>query len=84
MKASEIERLPTEGDQGIRSLCKLAQGLGYKDPFYHLQLPTGECIGDLLEMLRDNPCMVEAIHTCVLNNPDIFNLDDEEEDEDED
>ena len=82
MKVSDIEVLPIEGEAGIRGLCKLARELGYKDPNYQLQLSTGECIGDLLYMLRDNPCMIEAIHTCVIENL-ASNLEDEDEDEDE-
>jgi hypothetical protein len=69
MTESDIQDLPIEGEQGVKSLCKLAKWLGYEDPNHQLQLSTGECIGDLLLMLQDNPCMVEAVIMCVTNNP---------------
>ena len=84
MRASDIENLPTEGERGVRGLCKLAKELGYKDHLYRMQLSADECVGDLLEMLEDNPGMIEAIHTYVLDNQNIYDLDDDDDDDDDD
>ncbi len=50
-----------EGDRGIVNLCKIAAGLGYKDPMHYGQLERGAVLGDLLEFLRDNSGAIEAI-----------------------
>jgi hypothetical protein len=50
-----------EGQKGLQNLCQIAGALGYKDSMYFGQLTSKACVGDLLEMLRDNSGMIEAM-----------------------
>lgn len=50
-----------EGNKGLENLCQIAGALGYKDPMYFGQLSRKATVGDLLEMLRDNSGMIEAM-----------------------
>jgi hypothetical protein len=50
-----------EGRRGIINLCKIARAIGYKDDTYFGQLAQGACIGDLTNMLEDNPGIIEAM-----------------------
>lgn len=81
---SKIERLidkenlhRTEGNKGVRNLCRLANLLGYQDRTYFGQV-AGACYGDLILLLEDNPGLVEAMHEWLQDN-----LDEEEDPEDE-
>ena len=59
------EHLRTEGRRGVEALCKIAGALGYNDSLRFGQLTSTTCVGDLLEMLQDNPGLVEAMFTWV-------------------
>lgn len=51
----------SEGRQGVKMLCQVANAIGYKDPMYFGQLSSKAAIGDLICMLEDNSGMVEAM-----------------------
>jgi len=55
------KKIHLEGRRGLEGLCKLAAALGYKDELYFGQIDRDIVIGDFLEMLQDNPGMMEAI-----------------------
>jgi len=50
-----------EGQQGLENLCQIAGALGYKDPLYFGQYSHKATLGDLLEMLKDNPGLMESM-----------------------
>lgn len=50
-----------EGRRGLINLCKIARAIGYKDPTYYGQLAQGACLGDLTNMIEDNPGIIEAM-----------------------
>ena len=54
-----------EGRRGVEALCQVARSIGYKDSTYFGQLSHKAAIGDLIEMLQDNPGMIEAIITWI-------------------
>lgn len=54
------EILNTRNDS-LTALCKLSRNLGYKDPFHQLMNSDGSVVGDLLELLVDNPGCVSAM-----------------------
>jgi hypothetical protein len=51
----------TEGETGVKNLCRLTNAIGYKDPQYFGQFAHDGSYGDLIEFLEDNPGAVEAI-----------------------
>ena len=68
----------TEGRRGVIELCKLARAAGYHDTTYYGQLDQGAYLGDLVMMLEDNSCMVEAIlKAAVKINLPLDEVDDE-------
>ena len=54
----QIEELPCQGGTVIKSLDKLARGIGYNDKYSE----------PIYQMLEDNPGMVEAIYDFVLDH----------------
>lgn len=50
-----------DGRRGLIALAKMARVLGYKDEMYSGQLASGACLGDITNMLEDNPGMIEAM-----------------------
>jgi hypothetical protein len=60
-KFQDENKIRTEGRKGVEGLCKLSRALGYKDTQYFGQLTSDACIGDLIEMLEDNPGVIEAM-----------------------
>lgn len=82
----------TEGRAGLKTLCKVARAIGYRDPSYFGQLDSSCAIGDLIEFLEDNSGAVEAILDWIRNTNAPEHLenitevldcsDDEEENED--
>lgn len=76
----------TEGRRGVVNLCKIARGLGYKDPMYFGQLERNAVIGDFIEFLQDNPGVIEAIHRWVKKNEGCWSeqLEEYAEDEEQD
>ncbi len=50
-----------EGRTGVITLCSIARVIGYKDPQYFGTLNRDAALGDLNNMLEDNPGMIEAI-----------------------
>lgn len=50
-----------EGSSGVKNLCRLVRGMGYKDTMYFGQFAQDGSYGDLIEFLEDNPGCVEAI-----------------------
>ena len=59
MEQEDMTRM--EGQRGLENLCQIAGALGYKDPQYFCQFSSKACLGDLLEMLKDNSGMIEAM-----------------------
>ena len=81
----EIESLHTEGSRAIEDLAKMAEGLGYGEGFGQMQLNNSCYVSSLLDMLQDNPGMVEAMHQFVLDHESSYDeLVDEEDDPEED
>lgn len=62
------ENLRLEGRRGIEALCQISAALGYKDPTYFGQLTQAAILGDFIEMLQDNPCVIEAIVETIKNS----------------
>lgn len=58
-----------EGRQGVLALCKVASVLGYKDPQRFGQLNSTDSIGQLINMLEDNPGMIEAMLNWIASDP---------------
>lgn len=56
-----LEDLPTEGNRGFRALCGLARSLGYDTEPKQLYNSDGTTVSSLINMLEDNPVMIEAI-----------------------
>lgn len=82
-----VEGLRSEGERGLEDLCMLARKLGYRGVGDQLALGNGAYVSDLLQMLEDNPAMIEAIYEHVLTEEDTYGLvdeDDSEEGEDSD
>lgn len=50
-----------EGRRGTIALCKVAGVLGYKDPQMFGRVTPEDSIGQLINMLEDNPGMVQAM-----------------------
>lgn len=61
----ELQSLRTEGEIAVQDLAKMAEMLGYKEKFGHLQCKNGAYITNFLNFLEDNPGAVEAIHKWV-------------------
>ncbi len=80
MNIKDIDNLPTEGNRGLLSLCKIAEELGYVDPFRQLINNDGTCIGDLMVFFGDNPGAVVAVMEWV---KETFQNQLEKEDEEE-
>ena len=78
----DIDNLPIEGNSGIKSLCRIADELGYNDPLHQIVNNDGSCIGDLICFLEDNPGAIEAIINWTKDNYqeelDEINSDDED------
>ena len=73
VSTSEMEQFEknTEGTRGIKTLCELANILGYLDPMqsgYHSNGKGDYTEGDLIEMLKDNPFLVEALVEQIKDN----------------
>ena len=66
-----ISNYRTEGETGVKNLCKMARLLGYKDNT-HFGRFQGGCYGDLINFLEDNPGAVNAIFEFVLENKEIY------------
>lgn len=63
-----LEYLPTEGNRGFRALCGLARSLGYDTEPKQLYNSDGTTVSSLINMLEDNPVMIEAIIKVVSKN----------------
>jgi hypothetical protein len=83
MTKNEIEYLSTEGTRAVEDLAKMANALGYRSRFSHLQLNNGCFVSDILNMLEDNPGMVEAMYQFILDHADSYNIEDNETEDDE-
>jgi hypothetical protein len=64
-------------------LCKLAEMLGYGEKWGQLQCSNGAFVSSLLSFFNDNPGAIEAVHGFVMQNLDVYDLDEEEEELDE-
>lgn len=51
----------TEGETGVKNLCKLVNALGYVDRTYFGQFSHDASYGDLLLFLEDNSCVIDLI-----------------------
>ena len=82
MTRREFEDLHTEGSRAVEDLALLSSRMGYRPFCEQLTLNNGKSVSHILEMLEDNPGMVEAMYNWVLDKYD-FQEEDEEENEDE-
>lgn len=51
----------TEGERGVKNLCRLVHAMGYRDPMHFGQFDHRVCYGDLINFLEDNSQIVEEI-----------------------
>jgi hypothetical protein len=51
----------TEGETGVKNLCKLVNAMGYSDEFRFGSFEYNGSYGDLITFLEDNPGCIEAI-----------------------
>lgn len=68
----------------VVGLCKLANKLGYRDPFQQLINSDGSCVGDLLDFFEDNPGAIEEVINWVADQYGNEEYDEDEDDENED
>ena len=61
----------TEGERGVRNLCRLCNLIGYKDKTYFGQFENAS-YGDLILFLEDNADVVEAIIDFMRDNQELY------------
>lgn len=83
MKISEVERLHTAGHKGLEDLARLADALGYNTEPQQLLFNNGCSVSGILNMLEDNPGMIEAMYNFILDNANIYDGLEKESDEEE-
>jgi hypothetical protein len=76
--------LPTEGNRGFTSLCGLAGYMGYDTYPQQLYNSDGTTVSSLMNMLEDNPGMVQAIFDWIDDNKESYECFNDAEDEDDD
>lgn len=76
--------LPIEGRRGVDALVGLAAHLGYDTYPQQLTNNDGHSISGLLNMLEDNPGLIETMFNWVEDHREVFDelLDEEEDEED--
>lgn len=57
-----------ESERGVKNLCKIAEDIGYRDPFRQLIYDNGACAGSLLYMLSDNPGLQQVMVEWIEDN----------------
>ena len=82
MTRTEIKNLRTEGSRGLQDLAKLAEALGCGGSFGQLQLNNGCFVSSITTMLEDNPGMIEAIYSFVLDHEKIYEIEEKDFDDD--
>lgn len=80
---ADPESLPSEGERGFTTLCGLARHLGYDTYPQQLYNNDGTTVSSLINMLQDNPGMIEAMYKWVAKNYSRDELEKGEKDEDE-
>ena len=86
VSTSEMEKFESnlEGNKGIQNLCEIANLLGYRDVLQSGFRSDGKnsyCEGDLVEMLKDNSFLIEALVDAIRDN--LFDVKEFYDEEDE-
>jgi hypothetical protein len=61
------ETYSTEGNTGVKNLCRIANAIGYKDTMYFGQFHQNGSYGDLINFLEDNPGAVDAVKEWIID-----------------
>lgn len=86
VSTSEMEKFESnlEGNKGIQNLCEIANLLGYRDVLQSGFRSDGKnsyCESDLIEMLKDNSFLIEALVDAIRDN--LFDVKEFYDEEDE-